>query len=115
MLRKVLSVLPLLAVTAAPGQAQNAAMPDAMSLIRAADAAIGAGKVHSIHYEGRDGYVTVYGQAAESSVQHQWPRYNLDRFSRVIDYDTMSMREEQLHSQGAWPEAGGGERPISGQ
>ena len=98
----------------AGAQAQNTG-PDAMALVRAADAAIGASKVHSIHYAGQNGYVTVYGQSANSDVQHQWPRYNLDSFSRVIDYDNMSMREEQIRSQGAWPEAGGGERPITGQ
>jgi glyoxylase-like metal-dependent hydrolase (beta-lactamase superfamily II) len=114
MLRKFVPALLVLAVLVSPGSAQNTA-PDAMALVRAADAAIGASKVHSIHYAGQNGYVTVYGQSGTSDVQHQWPRYNLDRFSRVIDYDTMSMREEQLHSQGAWPEAGGGERPITGQ
>ena len=114
MLRKTIPALLLLALIGRPGAAQNAA-PDAMALVRAADMAIGASKVHSIHYAGQDGYVTVYGQSATSDVQHQWPRYNLDSFSRVIDYDTMSMREEQIHSQGAWPEGGGGERPITGK
>ena len=114
MLRRFGLVLPLVAATAEPGAAQNS-MPDAMALVRAADTAIGASKVHSIRYAGQNGYVTVYGQSGTSDVQHQWPRYNLDLFSRVIDYDTMSMREEQIHSQGAWPDEGGGERPIAGQ
>src|SRR5690242_17303576 len=77
MLKNIAAALPLLALLAAPGEAQNGAAPDAMSLIRAADAAIGASRVHSIHYAGQDGYVTVYGQSGTSSVQHQWPRYNL--------------------------------------
>jgi glyoxylase-like metal-dependent hydrolase (beta-lactamase superfamily II) len=95
--------------------AQNAA-PDAMALVRAADAAIGASKVKSIHYAGVDGYVTVYGQSGTSSVQHVWPRFNLKSFSRVIDYDSMSMREEQVRTQGAWPaDEGGGLRPIVGE
>src|SRR6185369_1218230 len=95
--------------------AQNAA-PDAMALVRAADAAIGASKVKSIHYAGVDGYVTVYGQSGTSSVQHVWPRFNLKSFSRLIDYDTMSMREEQVRTQGAWPaDEGGGNRPIVGE
>ena len=115
MLKKIATALPLLALAASSGEAQSPAPADAMSLIRAADAAIGASKVHSIRYIGQNGYVTVYGQSGTSSVQHQWPRYDLDSFSRAIDYDTMSMREEQIHSQGAWPEEGGGERPISGQ
>ena len=112
MLRKAVPALLLLALIGGPAEAQNAG-PDAMALVRAADMAIGASKVHSIHYAGQDGYVTVYGQSGTSSVQHQWPRYNLDSFSRVIDYDTMSMREEQIHSQGAWPEEG--QKPITGK
>src|SRR5438477_241992 len=102
MLKRIAPALSLLVLAATSGEAQNPAAPDAMSLIRAADAAIGASKVHSIHYVGQNGYMTVYGQAADSDVQHQWPRYNLDSFSRVIDYDAMSMREEQSRSQGAW-------------
>src|SRR5690348_1728788 len=114
MLRRIVPALLLLVLNGGPGAAQNAA-PNAMALVRAADMEIGASKVHSIHYSGQNGYVTVYGQSGTSDVQHQWPRYNLDSFSRVIDYDTMSMREEQIHSQGAWPEGGGGERPITGK
>lgn len=110
-MRKLAPVL-LALLAASPGAAQNAG-PDAMSLIRAADAAIGASKVHSIHYVGQNGYVTVYGQSGTSDIQHQWPRYNLDEFSRVIDYDTMSLREEQIRSPGAWPDEGG-KRPITG-
>src|SRR6266566_3080910 len=87
-----------------------------MALIHAADAAIGASKVKSIHYAGADGYVTIYGQSGTSSVQHVWPRFNLKSFSRVIDYDAMSLREEQVHTQGAFPaDEGGGNRPIAGE
>lgn len=111
MMRKFAPVL-LALLAAGPGVAQNAG-PDAMALVRAADTAIGASKVHSIHYAGQNGYVTVYGQSNTSDIQHQWPRYNLDSFSRVIDYDAMSMREEQIRSPGAWPDEGG-KSPITG-
>ena len=115
MLKQLAAATAVLTVLGIPAAAQNAA-PDAMTLIRAADAAIGASKVRSIHYAGVDGYVTVYGQSGTSSVQHVWPRFNLKNFSRVIDYDTMSMREEQVRTQGAWPtDEGGGNRPIVGE
>jgi len=114
MLKHIAASAGLIAILGLPAQAQNPP-GDAMALIRAADTAIGASKTKSIHYAGADGYVTVYGQSGTSSVQHQWPRYNLKSFSRVIDYDTMSMREEQVRTQGAWPDEGGGERPIAGE
>src|SRR5262245_9043336 len=115
MLKNLTVSAALLVALGLPVAAQNQPT-DAMSLIRAADAAIGASKVRSIHYAGVDGYVTVYGQSGTSSVQHVWPRFNLKNFSRVIDYDTMSMREEQVRTQGAWPtDEGGGNRPIVGE
>src|SRR4051812_32901423 len=115
MFNKIAASAAFILVFGQASEAQNSG-PDAMAIIRAADAAIGAGKVKSIHYAGLDGYVTIYGQSGTSSVQHVWPRFNLKSFSRVIDYDTMSMREEQVHTQGAWPaEEGGGDRPIAGE
>ena len=47
MLRKAVPALLLLALIGGPGKAQNTA-PDAMALVRAADLAIGASKVHRI-------------------------------------------------------------------
>ena len=115
MLKKLAVSAALVAVLGPVAQAQNTP-GDAMAIVRAADAAIGASKVKSIHYAGVDGYVTIYGQSGTSSVQHVWPRLNLKNFSRVIDYDTMSMREEQVRTQGAWPaDEGGGNRPIVGE
>src|SRR5690349_20538874 len=98
-----------------PANVQNVTQ-DAMAVIRAVDAAIGASKTRSIRYSGVDGYITAIGQSETSSVQHSWPRFNLKSFTRTIDYDTMSMREEQVRTQGAWPaERGGGLRPIVGE
>ena len=115
MLKKITVCAALLAAFGLPAGAQNAG-GDAMAAVRAADAAIGASRVRSIHYAGQDGYITVPGQSETSSVQHSWPRFNLKSFDRVIDYDTMSMREEQVRTQGAWPaESGGGLRPIVGE
>src|SRR5262245_10670758 len=115
MLKQLAVSAAALALFGMEASAQNST-PDAAALIRAADAAIGASKVKSIHYAGSDGYVTVYGQSGTSSVQHVWPRFNLKSFSRVIDYDTMSMREEQVRTKGAWPaDEGGGLRPIVGE
>ena len=119
MFKKIAVPMALLVLFGLPAGAQNAANDahaQAMAVVRAADTAIGASAVRSIRYSGVDGYVTAIGQSETSSVQHSWPRFNLKRFTRTIDYDTMSMREEQVRTQGAWPaERGGGLRPIVGE
>jgi glyoxylase-like metal-dependent hydrolase (beta-lactamase superfamily II) len=115
MYRNLAAAVALVALFGVPAGAQNAPQ-DAMAVIRAADAAIGASKTRSIRYGGADGYITAIGQSETSSVQHSWPRFNLKSFTRTIDYDTMSMREEKVLTQGAWPaERGGGLRPIVGE
>ncbi|MCH8859170.1 MAG: MBL fold metallo-hydrolase [Proteobacteria bacterium] len=114
MLKKLSASLVLIALFGVPAQAQNAR--DAMAVIRAADAVIGASNTRSIRYGGVDGYVTAPGQSETSDIQDGWPRFNLKSFTRVIDYETMSLREEQVRTQGAWPaERGGGGRPIVGE
>jgi glyoxylase-like metal-dependent hydrolase (beta-lactamase superfamily II) len=115
MLERIIMCAGLLALLGVPAEAQNTSN-EAMALVRAVDAAIGASKARSIRYSGADGYITVIGQSYTSSVQHVFPRFHLKSFVRTIDYETMSMREEQVRTQGAWPaEIGGGLRPIVGE
>ena len=44
-----------------------------------------------------------------------WPRLELASFSRVINYDARTMREEQVRRQGSYPARGGGGIPIEGE
>jgi glyoxylase-like metal-dependent hydrolase (beta-lactamase superfamily II) len=119
MLRKIGVPAALVALMAVPADAQNAGAPapaTAIAVIRAADQAIGASAVKSIRYSGTDGYVAVIGQSASPGINEGWPRFHLKSFSRVIDYETGSMREEQIRTQGDNPaEIGGGQRPIVGE
>src|SRR5688572_17443639 len=119
MLRKLAISAALAALFCVPADAQNTGAPvgpSAMAVIRAADAAIGATAAKSIRYTGTDGYVTVIGQSASPGINEGWPRFHLKSFSRVIDYETNSMREEQIRTQGDNPsEIGGGQRPIIGE
>jgi len=119
MLRKVALAVVLAALLGVPADAQNTgaqAPVTAMAVIRAADAAIGASAAKSIRYSGADGYVAVIGQSASPGINDGWPRFHLKSFSRVIDYETNSMREEQVRTQGDNPtEVGGGQRPIVGE
>src|SRR4030095_12177663 len=122
MLRKVAVSVALAMLVCVPAGAQNAGNSaangagGAMALIRAADAAIGASAAKSIRYTGNDGYVTVIGQSSSPGITDGWPRFHLKSFSRVIDFETNSMREEQVRTQGDNPsEVGGALRPIIGE
>ena len=102
------------ALCAIPVAAQNNA-PNAKAVLQQADAAMGASKLHSIQYSAT-GYVTVLGQNYSSSLDETWPRFDLKSFTRTIDYDSNSMREDQVRVQGAWSATrGGGVRPIIGE
>ena len=119
MLRKAALSVVLAALLGVPAGAQNTgapAAPTAMAVVKAADAAIGASAAKSIRYTGTDGYVAVIGQSPTPGISDGWPRFHLKAFSRVIDYETNSMREEQVRTQGDNPsEVGGGQRPIIGE
>ena len=86
------------ALCAMPVAAQNNA-PNVKTVLQQADAAMGAGKLHSIQYSAT-GYVTVLGQNYSSNLEETWPRFDLKSFTRTIDYDSNSMREDQVRVQG---------------
>jgi hypothetical protein len=114
MLKKIVVSAAFAALMGVPAQAQNA--DDAMAVLRAADEAIGASNARTIRYGGVDGYVTAIGQSQHPEIEDGWPRFHLARFTRTIDFENMSMREEQVRTQGQWPaEIGGGLRPIIGE
>jgi glyoxylase-like metal-dependent hydrolase (beta-lactamase superfamily II) len=113
MLRKLAVSFALVALFSAPGVAQNA--PNVRAVLQAADAAIGASRLNAVEYSGT-GLVTVLGQNYSSGLDDTWPRFDLKSYRRVIDYLSMSMREEQVRVQGSWPaNKGGGNRPIVGE
>ena len=93
--------------------AQGAA-PNAQAVLAAANIAMGGDKLKSLQYSAT-GYVGVLGQAYGANLDDTWPRFALKNYVRTIDYDSMSMKEEQVRVQGPWPAThGGGQRPIAG-
>src|SRR5260370_29524624 len=111
MARKLWLSAAFVALCAMPVAAQNNA-PNAKTVLQQADAAMGASKLHSIQYSAT-GYVTVLGQNYSSNLDETWPRFDLKSFTRTIDYDSNSMREDQVRVQGEWPATrGGGGRPT---
>lgn len=43
------------------------------------------------------------------------PRFNVKSYTRVIDYETASSREEIVRTQGEDPPRGGGGQPLVGE
>ena len=93
--------------------AQTAAAQDAKAVLQAATAAMGADKLKSVQYSGSGWYGAV-GQNhggitgyifAESD---DWPETDVQSFSRTIDYDSKSLKEEMVRVQGKHPPRGGG-------
>ena len=100
-----LALLPLLTGTAAA--------QDARTIAQAASKAMGTDTLRCITYSGGNGYVGLVGQGY--SPADDWPRVELANFSRVINYEAGTMREEQVRRQGDNPARGGGGMPVQGE
>src|SRR5215472_7488609 len=85
---------------------------DARGVLQAAMRAMGAGNVKTIQYSGT-GWNAAVGQSF--SPQEDWPRFEITRYARTIDYDANSSREELTRRQGANPPRGGGGTPLQGE
>src|SRR5712692_9590776 len=110
MTRKLLVVATLLALTIATGDTLRA--QDAQAVLRAAGQAMGAANVKTIQYSGT-GMNAAVGQSY--SPQDDWPRFEVTRYARTIDYDAKSSREEFSRRQGNNPPRGGGGTPLQGE
>ena len=90
-----------------------AAAQDARATAQAAARAMGTDTLRCITYSGTGGYVGIVGQGF--SPGDDWPKVQLANFSRTINYDAKTMREEQTRTQGNYPPRGGGGIPIQGE
>jgi len=89
--------------------AAAAAAQDAATVLRNSAAAMGAANVKSIQYTGT-GWNAATGQSYMPN--EDWPRFELTSYSRTIDYDARSSREEWTRVQGNYPPRGGGGVPV---
>ena len=104
----------LAAMPAASLNAQNAT-PSAQAVLAAANIAMGGDKLKSLQYSAT-GYVGALGQPMARTLTIPGRAFELKSYVRTIDYDSMSMKEEQVRVQGPWPAThGGGQRPIAGE
>ncbi|MGH2400206.1 MAG: MBL fold metallo-hydrolase, partial [bacterium] len=92
-------------MTLAPLIAVSATAQDARSVLQAAATAMGITNVKSIQYTGT-GWQGMVGQNVAPDLD--WPRVDLTSYTRTIDFDTMSSREEYVRAQGNNPARGGG-------
>jgi glyoxylase-like metal-dependent hydrolase (beta-lactamase superfamily II) len=74
--------------------------------------AMGATELKSIQYSG-SGSTFAPGQSPNPNAP--WPRFNAKSYSRSINYDTASMRDEIVRTQAEDPPRGGGQQPVRGE
>jgi len=101
--------LTLAALLAAPAAAS--AQEGRATLERAA-AALGAGSLKSIQVTA-SGVNYQVGQSAAPSLP--WPKFNVKSFTRSVNYETASLRDELVRTQAEDPPRGGGGQPVRGE
>src|SRR5882724_1414889 len=85
--------------------AGSAAAQDVTSVLRTAATAMGMNDMKSIQYTGT-GWQGMVGQ--NYAPDQDWPRTGLKSYTRTIDFDTLSSKEECVRSQGTYSVRGGG-------
>jgi glyoxylase-like metal-dependent hydrolase (beta-lactamase superfamily II) len=90
----------------------NAAAQDAKTVLQAASKAMGADNLKTIQISGT-GFVAGVGQSY--SANDDWPKFEVTSYTKTIDYDAKSSREEVTRRQGNYPPRGGGGTPIQGE
>ncbi|OFV97537.1 MAG: hypothetical protein A3F68_11600 [Acidobacteria bacterium RIFCSPLOWO2_12_FULL_54_10] len=75
-------------------------------------ASMGAGQLQTIRYSG-NGFSFAIGQSFHP--QEPWPKFNTTSYTRTLNYETASLREETVQTQFEIPPRGGGRQPIVGE
>ena len=101
----IASLLLLISPFAAEAQDEKAALETVAK-------AMGADVVTSVQY---DASGTVYGLGQSAQPGGAWPRFGAKSFSRSINYDTASMRDQLVRTQAENPPRGGSNQPIRGE
>jgi glyoxylase-like metal-dependent hydrolase (beta-lactamase superfamily II) len=96
------------ALIAGPAAAQE----DASAFLAAADEAMGASDLNTLHIAG-SGWYGPLGQ--NFAPDEHWARVSLQNYDLTIDYENSATREEIVLTQGNYPSRGGGFQPIAGE
>jgi glyoxylase-like metal-dependent hydrolase (beta-lactamase superfamily II) len=85
---------------------------DAKTVLDGVAKNMGAADLKSIQYSASgSGYLVGQNQNPNAA----WPRVNIKSFTRAINYDTVSMRDELVRTQAEQPPRGGGGQPFVGE
>ena len=106
MARRVAAVCALMALMVGTAAAQ-----DARAVLQAASTAMGAANLKTVQITGT-GWNAAMGQSFNPEAD--WPRFEVTKYTRTIDYDARSSSEQITRRQGTYPAQGGGGTPIQG-
>ena len=100
-----------------PLMAATAAAQDANAALQAASKAMGADILKTIQISGA-GTNAAMGQSFDpvsgDLATEDWPKFEVPSYTKTIDYDTRSSREEFTERQGRFGPRGGGGTPLQG-
>ena len=108
-MRSLLAAVASLALVIAPAVA---GAQDGRAGLDALARALGAGGVTSLEYAGNG---TVYAVGQSHTPGSAWTRFSAKSYVRTINYETGSMRDEIVRTQGENPPRGGGQQPVRGE
>jgi glyoxylase-like metal-dependent hydrolase (beta-lactamase superfamily II) len=103
---RVLAVVALVALAVVAPSAQ-----DARTVLQTVAKNIGADAVKTIQITGT-GWNAAIGQSFSPTAD--WPRFEVTSYTKTIDYDARSSREQVTRRQGSYPPQGGGGTPLQG-
>jgi hypothetical protein len=90
----------------------TAAAQNARSVLQAASTVMGAATLKTVQITGT-GWNAAMGQSF--SPEADWPRFEVTKYTRTIDYDARSSSEQITRRQGTYPPQGGGGTPLQGE
>ena len=108
MAKRFLRLAALLVLTVNVAVAQ-----DAKTVLQSAAQHLGGANIKSIQIIGNGGYVGAFGQSFAPG--ENWPRTDIVTYTRTIDYEARTSREEFTRKQGNNPARGGGGVPLQGE
>src|SRR5262245_38857575 len=111
MRKKTFAVVLILIASSAAG-AQSLSREAGLKILKNAERVMGAGNLNSLQYSG-SGYNFALGQSINPLAP--WPKFNVKSYTRVINYESASSREELVRTQFENPPRGGGAQPIIGE
>lgn len=106
-MKKILFLLVTLGAAILPSVAQ-----DAQAIITDALKSLGASDLKSLEYSG-SGYSFAFGQNPRPNTP--WPKFNVTRYSRGINYESVASTQRIVRTQGEDPPRGGGQQPVIGE